>query len=199
MPSPSTVRWIRLGLLVLVLGMGISVTFTFLGSRGTATPSPEPTAAPEKPTSARADNFEYKSFKGDQEGFILRALKMVGQEQEEVTLRGVDLTFKFVARGKPGTGRIVSDEGVIAPAIQKGNFQGHVVVTTDDGVELHTDSLIYRGDKQLAKTEAPVQFKRKDLSGSATGATYDAAEGRLELPADVVLRIQDEDNPPTDI
>jgi lipopolysaccharide transport protein LptA len=111
----------------------------------------------------------------------------------------VDLTFKYMARGKAGTGRIVSDEGVIAPSIQKGNFQGHVVVTTEEGFELHSDSLVYRGDKRIAKTESPVQFKRKDVSGTSTGATYDAAEGRLELPADVVLRIQDEDNPPTDI
>ena len=32
-----------------------------------------------------------------------------------------------------------------------------------------------------------MRFQRKDLSGSATGLIYDAAEGRLELMADVVL------------
>jgi len=124
---------------------------------------------------------------------------MVGQEQEDVRLKGVDLNFTYMAKGQPGKGRIVSDDAVINPTQQRGNFQGHVVVTTEDGFELHTESLVYRGDKQLAKTDAPVQFKRKDTSGTSTGMTYDAGQGRLELLSDVTLRIQDEDNPATDI
>jgi LPS export ABC transporter protein LptC/lipopolysaccharide transport protein LptA len=193
------VRRIRMVLLGLVLVMGVSVAFSFLRSRSAVTATPEPPAPPEGPTSARADRFEYKSFKGEKEGWFLRALSMVGQEQEDVRLRGVDLTFTYMAKGQPGKGRIVSDEALINPPQQRGNFQGHVVVTTEEGFELHTESLVYRGDKQLAKTDAPVQFKRKDVSGTSTGMTYDAAEGRLELLADVTLRIQDEGNPATDI
>jgi LPS export ABC transporter protein LptC/lipopolysaccharide transport protein LptA len=193
------VRRIRMVLLGLVLVVGASVAFTFLRSRSAVTATPEPPAPPEGPTSARADRFEYKSFKGEKEGWFLRALSMVGQEQEDVRLRGVDLTFTYMAKGQPGKGRIVSDEALINPPQQRGNFKGHVVVTTEEGFELHTESLVYRGDKQLAKTDAPVQFKRKDVSGTSTGMTYDAAEGRLELLADVTLRIQDEDNPATDI
>ena len=109
------------------------------------------------------------------------------------------LTFSYMARGQRGRGRIVSDDAVINPSPQKGNFHGHVVVTTEEGFELHTESLLYRGEKQLATTEAPVQFKRKDVSGTSTGMAYDAAEGRLELLADVTLRIQAKDNPATDI
>src|SRR5436190_4095626 len=199
MPAPRTVRRIRLALLVLVLVVGVSVTFTFFRSRSAVTPTPAPSAPPEGPTSARAERFEYKSFKGDKEGWFLRALNMVGQEQEDVRLRGVDLTFTYMAKGQPGKGRIVSDEALINPSQQKGNFQGHVIVTTEEGFELHTESLVYRGDKQLAKTEAPVEFKRKDVSGTSTGMTYDAGAGRLELLADVALRIQDEGNPATDI
>jgi LPS export ABC transporter protein LptC/lipopolysaccharide transport protein LptA len=197
--TPRTLHRVRAALLALVLGVGAAVAFTFLRSQPAVTATPAPTPPPEGPTSARAEMFEYKSFKGDKEGFILRARKMVGQEQEEVRLQGVDLTFTYMAKGQPGTGRIVSDDAVINPSVQKGTFQGHVVVTTAEGFELHTESLIYRGDKQLAKSDVPVQFKRKDISGTSTGMTYDAAEGRLDLPADVTLRIQDEDNPATDI
>jgi len=198
-PTPRAVRRLRAALLGLVLVVGASVAFTFLRSRSGVTATPEPSAPPEGATSARADRFEYKSFKGEKEGWFLRALSMVGQEQEDVRLRGVDLTFTYMAKGQPGKGRIVSDEALINPSQQKGNFQGHVVVTTEDGLELHTESLLYRGDKQLAKTDAPVQFKRKDTSGTSTGMTYSAGEGRLELLADVTLRIQDNDNPATDI
>jgi len=197
--TPRGVRRVRAALLALVSMVGASVAFTFLRSRSAVTATPEPSAPPEGPTSARAERFEYKSFKGDKEGFILRALQMVGQEQEDVRLKGVDLTFTYMAKGQPGKGRIVSDEALINPSQQRGNFQGHVVVTTEDGLELHTESLLYRGDKQLAKTDAPVQFKRKDTSGTSTGMTYSAGEGRLELLADVTLRIQDNNNPATDI
>ena len=199
MPTPRAVRRVRAALLGLVLVVGASVAFTFLRSRSAVTATPEPSAPPEGPTSARADRFEYKSFKGEKEGWFLRALSMVGQEQEDVRLRGVDLTFTYMAKGQPGKGRIVSDEALINPSQQKGNFQGHVIVTTEEGFELHTESLVYRGDKGLAKTDAPVQFKRKDVSGTSTGMTYDSREGRLELLADVTMRIQDEDNPATDI
>lgn len=188
-----------MGLLALVLAVLTASAFTFLRSRPTVTATPVPSLPPEGPAAARAEQFEYKSFKGDKEGFILRAQRMAGQEQEEVRLEGVDLTFTYMAKGQPGTGRIISDEAVISPALQKGNFKGHVMVTTAEGFELYTDSLLYRGDRQLAKTEAPVRFKRKDVSGTSTGMTYEAGEGRLELPADVAMRIQDEANPATDI
>jgi len=199
MVTPRTVRRLRAALMALVLGVGAAVGINFLRSEPAGTATPPPSAPPEATRSARADRFEYKSFKGDKEGFILRAEKMAGQEQEDVRLQGVDLTFTYMAKGQPGTGRIVSDEALINPSQQKGNFQGHVVVTTAEGLELRTESLIYRGDKQLARTDAPVQFKRKDVSGTSTGMTYEAEVGRLELPADVVLRIQDEGNPATDI
>ena len=199
MPTPRAVRRVRLALLGLALAVVAAAGFTFLRSRPPATAGPTPTVAPSGPPAARAEQFEYKSFKGDKEGFILRARRMAGQEQEEVRLEGVDLTFTYMAKGQPGTGRIVSDEALIAPSQQRGNFKGHVVVTTAEGLELYTESLLYRGDRQLAKTEAPVRFKRKDVSGTSTGMTYSAAEGRLELPADVTLRIQDEANPATDI
>src|SRR5437773_1565018 len=165
MPAPRTLRRIRVALLVLVLVVGVSVTLTFLRARSAVTATPEPPAPPERPTSARAERFEYKSFKGDKEGFILHARTFVGQEQEDARLQGVDLSFTYVAKGQPAKGRIVSDDALINPTQQRGTFQGHVVVTTEDGLELHTETLLYRGDKQLAKTDAPVQFKRKDTSG----------------------------------
>src|SRR6185295_17434421 len=143
--TPRTLHRVRAALLALVLGVGAAVTFTFLRSQTAVTATPAPTPPPEGPTSARAEMFEYKSFKGDKEGFILRARKMVGQEQEEVRLQGVDLTFTYMAKGQPGTGRIVSDDAVINPSVQKGTFQGHVVVTTAEGFELQTESLVYRG------------------------------------------------------
>jgi lipopolysaccharide transport protein LptA len=73
------------------------------------------------------------------------------------------------------------------------------VVKTGEGFELKTDTLSWRGDKGIARTESKAEFSRKDLSGTSTGLVYTAQEGKIELPADVVLRLQDPDNVPMEI
>ena len=64
-------------------------------------------------------------------------------------------------------------------------------------MELWTEQLIHRGDRNNVRSDQPTRFKRKDLSGTAHGFTYEAETGRLELLKDVNLKIQDEDNPAT--
>ena len=78
---------------------------------------------------------------------------MVGKEGEEWRLRQVNLVFTYTAKGEKHEGTIVADEAVLTPTVEKGVFQGHVKLTTDDGAELATEQLIYRGDKKLAKSE----------------------------------------------
>src|SRR5687767_1347129 len=114
-------------------------------------------------------------------------------------LQGVEVQFTYMAHGKPRTSTITADESIYTPTLQKAVFRGNVRVVTEDGFAFETASLIYRGDKNLSRSEDPVRFQRKDLSGSATGVVYDAAERRLELLADVVLKLQDPDNEPMDI
>jgi LPS export ABC transporter protein LptC/lipopolysaccharide transport protein LptA len=190
---------VRGGLLALVLLVGGSVVWT-LRQRPGARPEPSPTPMPSAPpTASRSENIVYRSFKGDKESFVLSALKWVGEEEGDIRLQGVNLTFAFVAKGKPGTSTVTADECFYNPNQQKASFRGHVVVKTDDGFELKTDSLVYRGDKGTARTESKAEFKRKDLSGTSTGLVYLSEEGRIELPADVVLLVQDPDNSPMEI
>lgn len=193
------VRAARGGLLVLVLLIGVSVVWT-LRRRPQARPEPSPTAtASAPPTASRSENIVYRSFKGEKESFVLSAQKWVGEEQGDIRLQGVNLTFSFMARGKPDTSTVSSDECFYNPAQQKASFRGHVVVRTGEGFELMTDSLVYRGDKGIARTDAKADFRRKDFSGSSTGLNYLAEEGRIDLLADVVLRLNDPDNQPMEI
>jgi lipopolysaccharide transport protein LptA/LPS export ABC transporter protein LptC len=192
-------RLLRRLLLTLVLAVMVSVVWTYRRASEARPPAPPPTPA-ATPGNTRTENLVFKKFQGDRQSFELSAKEeMVDQAQAEHRLRGVDFAFSYMAQGKPGKGRIVADECFYTPAVQRALFQGNVVVTTEEGFELYTDSLIYRGDKGVARSEQPVRFKRKDLSGTATGFTYLAEEGSLEMPADVVLVVQDEDNPATEI
>lgn len=197
--TPRGVRVVRGGLLALVLLIGGSVVWT-LRQRPVARPEPSPTPAPSAPpTASRSENIVYRSFKGEKESFVLSALKWVGEEQGDIRLQGVNLSFGYVAKGKPDTSTVSSDECFYNPAQQKASFRGNVVVKTGDGFELKTDTLVYRGDKGIARTESKAAFQRKDLSGTSTGLLYLAEEGRIELPADVVLLLQDPDDSPMEI
>jgi len=198
--TPGGVRLARGALLGLVLVIGGSVVWTLRHRRTppppAASPSPRESAPPK---ASRSENIVYRSFKGEKESFVLSALKWVGEEQGDIRLQGVNLTFSFVAQGKPDTSTVTSEECFYNPTQQKASFRGHVVVKTGDGFELKTDTLSYRGDKGIARTESPAEFSRKDISGTSTGLVYTSADGRIELPADVVMRLHDPDNPPMEI
>ena len=198
--TPRTTRLIRGGLLAGMAVLAAVVTRSLSQSR-----APRPTAesspqAAESPTTAtRMEGFTHFRMEMGETKFSVRAKTYTGKEGEEMHLQGVEVEFTYMAKGKPGKSTITADESIYTPTLQKAVFRGNVHVVTEDGFVLDTASLVYRGDKNLSRTEDPVRFQRKDLSGSATGVVYDAAERRLEMLADVVLKLQDPDNEPMDI
>lgn len=186
----------------LLAGMAIlaAVVTRSLASRTVRPPDPGAPEASESPTTAtRMEGFSHFRMEMGETKFSVKAKSYTGKEGEEMHLQGVEVQLQYMARGEPGEATITADESVYTPTLQKAVFRGNVHVVTEDGFELDTQSLVYRGDKNLSRSDDPVRFKRKDLSGTATGAIYDAAERRLELLADVVMKLQDPDNTPMDI
>ena len=201
--TPRTARLVRGGLLVVLVGVSGVVVLSLRGpsKRPAAVPSPSPSPAPAK-EGTRLGGFVHRTVKTDKAGnvresVVVRAQFIEGKDGEEQRLRGVEVNLTYMAKGEPGKATIIADQGLYAPTQQKAIFQGHVHVTTEDGMDLKTDQLIYRGDHNSVKSDTHTEFKRKDLSGTAKGFTYDSETGRLELLADVNLKIQDEDNPAT--
>ena len=64
---------------------------------------------------------------------------------------------------------------------------------------MRTEQLIYRGDKQLARSELPVEFKRQTLSGAAKGFEYHGEDGQLEMNGDVLVRAEPPGKPALEI
>jgi LPS export ABC transporter protein LptC len=197
--SPRALRRILAGVLLAVL---VAVAWSLRGSfsrseaRTEASPSPQENAAPQE---TRTTGLVLRSFKEGEQNFLLEAESSLGREGDETRFRGVKVTFGFVADGKPQSSVVTSDECRFDAALPRADFKGHVVLTTSDGFEFRSDSLIYSGDKQVARTEDPAQFRRKAISGSSTGLVYSAAEGILDLPADVFVRIESDTEPATEI
>jgi lipopolysaccharide transport protein LptA/LPS export ABC transporter protein LptC len=201
--SPRIVRGvILLGLLL----VGVSIAWTYKRPGRSQAPSPGPSAegtatplATLPEGASRTQDLVLQNFKDGSSGWTLRAGEMVGKEGEEYRLRQVNLVFTYTAKGAKHQGTIVADEAVLTPTVEKGVFQGHVKLTTDDGAELATEQLVYRGDKKLAKSELPTAFKRGNLAGTSKGFEYHSEEGRLDLQADVVIHVTPPGRPPLDI
>ena len=151
-----------------------------------------PAASPDGKPQTHMVEFKHTRLK-EGRTMIIRAKESEGSEQEGVRLRETDISFTYSVKGKLEQGSIVSDTGLYNPMAGTATFDGHVNVKTADGFSLETDSLSYDDKGGLARTEAPVTFKRKDVSGSGRGLVYDASEGTVQLDADVVIRIADED------
>lgn len=199
--TPRAIRILRRTVLGAVAAVVAALAWSFHGSRGAA---PSPTSPPPSgqalpSAAARTENLVYKSFKGERQSFSLAAREMVGQEQEEVRLKGVDFAFSYVSQGQPGTGTIKSETCLYNPNQQKAVFEGAVRLETSDGFRLRTESLVYRGDRDVAHSDAPVEYERGSLSGRSKGFNYQAQDGRLEMPADVFVRTQTKDGPATEI
>jgi lipopolysaccharide transport protein LptA len=197
-------RLVRGAILAALLVVGGSIAWTYRRSAPAAKPSPSPSASPslgipQIAGAARTQNLVFTQVSGADSKFKLTAGEMVGKEEEELRLRAVDLEFDYTAKGVKHKGRIVADECVTTPTLQKAVFQGHVKLTTDDGAELRTEQLIYRGDKQLSRSEMPVEFKRQTLSGAAKGFEYQGQEGKLEMNGDVLVRAEPQGKPPMEI
>lgn len=188
-------RVLRGALLALGAAVLASVAWT-LRRPGAAPAGAEPATPPAASSPAapatRMDDLVYRNLKGDRQSFVMRAKRMAGREQEQVRLEVVEMEFSYVAQGEPGTGTIVSDECVYFPTKEEAYFQGHVRLTTQDGLELRTEQLIYKGQEGRASSEQPVEFRRKDLLGRAKRMDYDAAAGQLDLAGDVFLSIDGE-------
>ena len=196
--TPATTRGLQRGLLVLVAGVIAAVAWSI------RKPAPLPSVSlpPEAAAGAAGTSvgeLVLRRFKGEHEGFVLKAKKTLSQEGAETRFQGVDVEVHYVARGEPGTAHITADECRYTPAGERAVFQGAVRVVTEDGFELESESLLYRGDKGLVKTADAVRFKRKNVSGTSTGMEYRAEGGEARLLADAFVRIAAESGPATEI
>ena len=146
----------------------------------------------------RVEGGESVVLTGDLEAQRVKAAVQVTEPDGTTRFRGnaesgpVQVTLGYTADGKRDKVTIEAARGEYHPTTQSGRFEGAVKVVTGLGVELATDTLVYRGQEGIAETDANVEFRRKQVAGSARGVSLAIREGHLTLAADVKLRIDDD-------
>ncbi len=191
-------RAIRRGLVALALAVVAAVV---LSLRRPPPPAPAPGASPSAapPGATTAQELVYRRIVDGKEKGVVRAKAMVGQDKEGTRLLGVDATFGHLYEGKEGSTRVVADDCLYDAERQKASFHGNVTVTTTEGLELRSPSLVYNGSKDLLKSDEAVEFNKGNVSGRTLGMDYEAKAGQLGLHQDVFIRIVHEKGPPTEI
>lgn len=64
---------------------------------------------------------------------------------------------------------------------QELHFNGHVKLTTKDGLQLTTDAATYNDQTEVSNIPGPVSFTKERLRGQGVGATYDKAHDVLAI------------------
>lgn len=215
----SNPTWILRALaLVIVVGVSLAViqalrkprtappaTAAAAALKGGAAPeaSPSPAGlgyAPNDPHADRLEALVFESFSASgKEGVKLEAQGSSGKENERRFLDTVKARIPFTSQGKTASMEIVADHAQHVASRPSALFQGHVKMTTDDGLVLETDELFYDGRDGLAQSERKVVWHRKDISGEAVGLLYESWSDSITFFRDVKIRLRDPDDPPADI
>lgn len=173
----------RIGsLLVLIVAIVVIVT-AFIRARRQAPPPGYEQGPPVLPGKVVSVIEGYKYVESDpktgRKKLQLLAAKDTAYEDGRHELEKVDLTG-FFEQGK--SLRVVSDRGVYLRDQSKVTFSGNVKLRSSDGLEVTTETITYEHQSEIASTEAPVQFRHGEISGSSVGAALRRKDHVLTLP-----------------
>ncbi len=196
---PQQLKQVQRALLLSAAVVVVALVWSLRKPAPPASPPPTLPAGVGQKGQGQTRQGELTELKGSDERVRLRFARMTGSDQGQLALEGVELTFRYTAQGQPATGKVSADKCTYTPALQRASFSGNVVLSTEDGFELRSPTLSYRGDRGVLRSEDRVEFTRKRASGSALGFKYEAEGGQAEFPAEPRLRIENAAGPPTEV
>lgn len=170
----------------------------------TTTPSPAssatPSYAPEDPKADRLEDVVFESVGASgTKKLDLTAAAQTGRDTERRYLDVVKARIPFMSQGKASFATIEADHAQHVPSRPSALFQGHVKITTEDGLVFTTDELLYDGKDGTAISERKVNMKRKSMEIEALGMIYDSSFDAIEFIKNVKIKMRDPDDPPADI
>ena len=192
-------RLLSLVLLMAVIGILIIAFIRSRNKRQEPPPVPRGPARLGDQVLAITEGYQYINSVNGKTLFKVVAAKDISyvsgrHELEKLELTGYDKDGKESGRVKADKGDYQQDKELV-------NFNGHVVATNADGLEVSTEALKYDTKNEIATSDVAVNFKRESLSGSSHGATLRVKEKTLALAKDahVIIAPKAPNSPPLDL
>jgi lipopolysaccharide export system protein LptA len=175
-----------LSMIVLLATIAVIVVTIVRRSRQVQTPAPvkAPPVLSGQVVSI-TEGYRYTTTENGKRKFQLIAARDTSYADGHHELDHLDLTA-YTNEGKENL-RIFADRGSYQQEQGLVNLTGNVKVSNQDGLEVTTETLVYNQKEDMALSESAIQFKRGALSGSSTGATFNAKAHTLVLQKDVVI------------
>ncbi|MBW3671854.1 MAG: hypothetical protein KY432_09310 [Acidobacteria bacterium] len=195
--SLRTVRTLKIALPILFIGF-IVVIVAFYSER--AMPSGDDittTARPEREgEQPRLISYEFEDTQtiGDRIISRIRAGKTAGFDSGWYTLDKVEID---IYRQSGGVYTLTAPSAEFNAESKEARAEGGVIVTSGDGLELRTESII--SDGRSLTNRVPVRFRVNQWSGTARGAELDVENETLQLTDGVDVSFTGEDTEKLDL
>ncbi|MBL8208193.1 MAG: LPS export ABC transporter periplasmic protein LptC [Blastocatellia bacterium] len=192
-------RLLSLALLVGIIGILVVAFIKYRNKRQEIPPVQRGPSRLGDQILAITEGYEYTSNVNGKPQFKVVAAKDVSYVSGRHELEKLEITG-FDEAGKEN-GRIKSDKGEFQQDKDIALFNGHVVATNAEGLEVTTEVLKYDLKTQVAASDVAVNFKRAELSGASIGATLHIKEKKLALlkEAHVIIASKDPKGAPLDL
>lgn len=188
--SPSLVRKIRYTVSALVLiTLGV-IAWSYrdrAGSRANHAPGVE-LLKPDVLKSTQ--KIEYSEIQGNKVVFKISADKYVQTAEKKNLLEGI----RALNFGQDGSRRdsIESLRCQYDPDAQSVSFQGRVIIRTNEGAEILTESLSYAKSTEIAESSDRFSFRRGGFAGVGRGFAYYFREGLIRIRQEADFQIKTE-------
>jgi lipopolysaccharide export system protein LptA len=148
--------------------------------------------APElsKEITGITNGYEQRVTKDDRLYLLLKASRDITYSDGHHELETVSLAVYPPAGDKPD--QRSANRAIYDQANSMITFQGSVKIETKDALKVDTESLVYNQTSEVGQTDAPISFRRENVSGNSTGAIVDGKSKKLELKRDVQITVAPE-------
>jgi LPS export ABC transporter protein LptC len=187
--------WQRLTRIVLAISGVVfaAIVYFSIGERRTqAPPAPVPRIDPK--AQVETSQGTYQQFRKGEQDFSFKAARSLSYADGS----SKHLTIEISVHKTDGRSYIVIADQAQAGANQRTKqLSGNVKMTVSDGFELTTDRATHNEDDGVVRAPGEVSFRKGNMSGSGSNATYDQLNDILTISENAKVNISDDAGRPT--
>ena len=140
-----------------------------------------------KEVTGRVEGYEQRVTKNDRLYLLVKASVDLTYSDDHHELENVSLEIYPPVGDKPD--QITATRAIYNPATSIISFLGNVKIETKEALKVSSEAFSFDQNKEVAQTDAPVNFERENVSGKSIGAILEQKSKKLELKKDVEITV----------